>query len=343
MQTAWPRGAQRHRPRASATAGITKGTAHGIASATTVSAGRRSHRKVVPLFCTSLPPGSVRRAAATVGTVFRCVASRNRERVFYWGSLRLISNRACGQKSGSASLASHTPSGPNPLGEYQSLSSPPLEPRGLLLSVMRQKVGKERSQGGFAPLANPHRFLACHLRKFGPSPTPLKLCKTPVGVPSGTAEAGDSTNHNSPAGRPVANHRRKHSSSGAVPLGTRTGQPPPQAEAGDAKHRDGFRRYFRPKARPSSPDGGHRYPTQQACAARHPNRAASTPNRGRRLGESRPAPPKARPGSPDDGPSPPPATGPQHSLRSFAPAQATDRKTAPPNSHCPRAGGEISP
>ena len=91
----------------------------------------------------------------TVRTVFRCVASRNRERVFYWGSLRLISNRACGQKSGSASLASHTPSGPNPLGENQSLSSTPLEPRGLLLSVMRQKVGKERSQGVFAPLANP--------------------------------------------------------------------------------------------------------------------------------------------------------------------------------------------
>ncbi len=143
------------RPRASATAGITKGTAHGIASATTVSAGRRSHRKVVPLFCTSLPPGSVRRAAATVGTVFRCVASRNRERVFYWGSLRLISNRACGQKSGSASLASHTPSGPNPLGENQSLSSPPLKPRGLLLSVMRQKVGKERSQGNCHPLGHP--------------------------------------------------------------------------------------------------------------------------------------------------------------------------------------------
>ncbi len=83
--------------------------------------------------------------------------------------------------------------GPNPLGENQSLSSPPLEPRGLLLSVMRQKVGKERSQGVFAPLAIPHRFLACPLRKFGPSPTPLRLCKTPVGVPSGTAEDGDST------------------------------------------------------------------------------------------------------------------------------------------------------
>ena len=85
------------------------------------------------------------------------------------------------------------PSGPYPLGKNQSLSSPPLEPRGLLLSVMRQKVGKERSQEGCAPLANPHCFLACPLRKFGPSPTPLRLCKTPVGVPSGTAEAGDST------------------------------------------------------------------------------------------------------------------------------------------------------
>ena len=66
-------------------------------------------------------------------------------------------NRACGQKSGSASLASHTPSGPYPLGKNQSLSSPPLEPRGLLLSVMRQKVGKERIQEGCAPLANPRR------------------------------------------------------------------------------------------------------------------------------------------------------------------------------------------
>ncbi len=45
--------------------------------------------------------------------------------------------------------------GPNPLGENQSLSSPPLKPRGLLLSVMRQKVGKERSQGDCHPLGHP--------------------------------------------------------------------------------------------------------------------------------------------------------------------------------------------
>ncbi len=47
------------------------------------------------------------------------------------------------------------PSSPNPLGENITLSSPPLEPRGLLLSVMRQKVGKERSQGGYHPLGHP--------------------------------------------------------------------------------------------------------------------------------------------------------------------------------------------
>ncbi len=43
---------------------------------------------------------------------------------------------------------------------------------------MRQKVGKERSQEVFAPLAIPHRFLACPLRKFGPSPTP-EVVQTP--------------------------------------------------------------------------------------------------------------------------------------------------------------------
>ena len=127
-------------------------------SATEATVGGRRLRVPMPASWTSASMGSVRRATATVGTVFRCVASRNRERVFYWGSLRLISNRACGQKSGSASLASHTPSGPNPLGENQSLSSPPLKPRGLLLFVMRQKVGKEHSQGVCAPLAIPPRL-----------------------------------------------------------------------------------------------------------------------------------------------------------------------------------------
>ncbi len=135
--------------------------------------------------------GSVRRATATVRTVFRCVASRNTQRVFYWDSLRLISNRACGQKSGSASLASHTPSGPNLLGENITLSSPPLEPRRLLLSVMRQKVGKDRSQRGGYPLGYPPPVLPS-LAKPSCGPTPAELCKEKpnLRVPSGTAKDG---------------------------------------------------------------------------------------------------------------------------------------------------------
>ncbi len=95
-----------------------------------------------------------------------------------------------------------------------------------LLSVMRQKVSKERSQEGCAPLANPHHFLAYPLRKFGPSPTPLRLCKTPVGVPSGTAEAGNAKHRETarpklgqdlPTTAAATPHGRP------VPLGTRTG------------------------------------------------------------------------------------------------------------------------
>ncbi len=86
---------------------------------------------------TSIPPGPLHRATSTVGTVFSCVASRKRCRDIY--------DLPCPRRA------------PYPLGKNQSLSSPPLEPRGLLLSVMRQKVGKERSQEGCAPLAIPRQ------------------------------------------------------------------------------------------------------------------------------------------------------------------------------------------
>ncbi len=84
---------------------------------------------------TSIVAESTRKIATTVRTAFSCVASRKRE-----GPL------------GPGTKPPSPPSGPNPLGENQSLSSPPLEPRGLLLSVMRQKVGKDRSQGDYHPL-----------------------------------------------------------------------------------------------------------------------------------------------------------------------------------------------
>ncbi len=71
------------------------------------------------------------------------------------------------------------PSGPNPLGENQSLSSPPLEPRGLLLSVMRQKVGKERNQGDYRPLGYPPPFFGLPSQKVRPVAHPLEALQNP--------------------------------------------------------------------------------------------------------------------------------------------------------------------
>ncbi len=126
-------------------------------SASAVMAGRRPRPEPMLASCTSIPAGSFRETATAVGTVFSCVASRNRNR----GPL------------GPGTKPPSPPSGPDPLGENQSLSSPPLEPRGLLLSVMRQKVGKERSQGDSAPLAIPRCY---------PNLAETTLAKRPVGA-----------------------------------------------------------------------------------------------------------------------------------------------------------------
>ena len=112
--------------------------------------------------CSSTSVESTHSASITVRSVFSCVASRKRE------------------AAGPRDEASRSPSGPNPLGENITLSSPPLKPRGLLLSVMRQKVGKERSQGVFAPLAIPPEWAANHQqRKFGLAPIPLEALQNP--------------------------------------------------------------------------------------------------------------------------------------------------------------------
>ncbi len=54
---------------------------HCTVSASTGSVGRRRCPAPMSVSWTSTPPGSNRRMATAVGTVFRCVASRNRERV----------------------------------------------------------------------------------------------------------------------------------------------------------------------------------------------------------------------------------------------------------------------
>ena len=124
---------QRHRPRA--TAFMNMGNC--VMSAAPGMFGCRRFLRGVSMLATwtSIVAESTRKIATTVRTAFSCVASRKRE-----GPL------------GPGTKPPSPPSGPNPLGENQSLSSPPLEPRGLLLSVMRQKVGKDRSQGDYHPL-----------------------------------------------------------------------------------------------------------------------------------------------------------------------------------------------
>ncbi len=125
------------RPRASATADGAKqkaGRASCGASATTGSAGRRRRSAPMPTACTSTTAESTRRTLASMRTVFRCVASRNRERT-----------------SRPRTKPPSPPSRPNPLGENQSLSSPPLEPRRLLLCYAAES--KQRSQPrGLRPL-----------------------------------------------------------------------------------------------------------------------------------------------------------------------------------------------
>ncbi len=88
---------------------------------------------------------------------------------------------------------------------------------------MRQKVGKERSQGGGYPLGYPPPVL--------PAPENRDLRSQFIYLPTAFREI---------------------SSSGAVPLGTRTGQPLPQAE--DARCEAS--QLVQPKARPRSPYDG---------------------------------------------------------------------------------------
>jgi hypothetical protein len=120
-------------------------------------AGHRQFHREIPMptcwFSTTFSPEWP--AKRPVGAVFRCAASRNTQRVFYWGSLRLISNRACGQKSGSASLASQSPVGAQPSrGKYNSFLSPARAAEALTFCYAAES--KQRTQPrGLRPLGHP--------------------------------------------------------------------------------------------------------------------------------------------------------------------------------------------
>ena len=98
-------------------------------------------------------------------------------------------------------------------------------------------------------------------------------------------------------------------------------------------------RLVQPQARPRSPHGGPELRPAKAAISRYARATSAGVSRETTLPQQSLSArlfPHSRLEE-TGGPSPPPATGPQHSLRSFAPAQATDRRIAPPNSHCPRA------
>ncbi len=124
-------------------------------------------------------------ATTTVRTVFSCVASRNTQRVSYW-------------PSGGENSSPRVPSGtePRPGGRWRARPTVAVAQ----LTNLHRHSARKTAPKGRAPRSHPRRRAHISVyrsaanpsrRKFGPSPTPLRLCKTPVGVPSGTDRAGD--------------------------------------------------------------------------------------------------------------------------------------------------------
>ncbi len=87
----WQRRFARPRPRATATLIAHEDTVQCVVSAATATAGLRSCQKTLPTAWASATAGSAHKASITVPTVFRCVASRNRERTL--GTRRLVLTR----------------------------------------------------------------------------------------------------------------------------------------------------------------------------------------------------------------------------------------------------------
>ncbi len=121
-------------------------------------------------------------------------------------SARATKGRSCSAGRHPAYFRGHSvkPSDPYPLGKNQSLSSPPLMPRGHLLSAMRQKVSKDRSQGGSAPLANP--------RRNGPNlaeKNPVFMCRSAPRAAQGSGGSCTPQECSCSTERPITNHRQR--------------------------------------------------------------------------------------------------------------------------------------
>ena len=200
------------RPRASATPEITKDTVRGIASAEAGTVGRRRRR-------VQLVVDGVRRLCPLLVLQLRLSRPPDQQNA-RWARF-------------SVALPPGTPTGC--LAGHPAEKSPAF--------ACRAAPGPDRGGGGsrdptgrncsaYRPLMNHQQ------RKFSPSPTPLEAVQTPAfecrAAPQRPAMRSIATG-SAPSSAPCDGQRRRtplqrNSSSGAVPLGTRTGQPLPQAE-----------------------------------------------------------------------------------------------------------------
>ncbi len=145
----------------------------------------------MPTTWASTAAGSLRRTPITVRAVFRCVASRNRKRPGpgqpqLWLRCVVELRQSRGQlvdvrRGGQCPLPDLRPRRYQPAEQqlpcvWYSVALPPGTPRGCFTGLAGEKRRADCLRSNLQ-------------RKFGLAPTPLRLCKTPVGVPSGTAEA----------------------------------------------------------------------------------------------------------------------------------------------------------
>ncbi len=180
-----------------------------LTSATTGSTGRRRFRKGVSQLatCSSTTTYSTSTTAIIVRSVFSCVASRKRaptgcligladEKSFDRenSSFRVPSGQRSQlfswQTSGLLSRAQRETVGPLPSREESISFLSPARAAGAPTFCDATESRQRTQPRGLRPLGHPPTTAT--RRKFGLAPTPLRLCKTPVGVPSGTAEDGDS-------------------------------------------------------------------------------------------------------------------------------------------------------
>ena len=188
----------------------------------------------MPTTWASTAAGSLRRTPITVRAVFRCVASRNRKRPGP-GQPQLWLRCVVERRQSRGQLVDDVYGFRCPLLGLQLRLSRPNGQQNARWARFSVALPPGTPKGCFTGLAGEKRRADCLRsnlqRKFGLAPTPLRLCKTPVGVPSGTAEAAQlCESRKAQPGTRLLSPRNAASK-------RRAGRtPPPRRKAGAAQH-----------------------------------------------------------------------------------------------------------